>query len=429
MRPRFAPLETVQSSLIGLIGVTAAIAPLAVPALLVALVLLTSAHDVSSGKRPLQLLAYIKGHAAAALTIAFFAYALVSCTWAFRPQASMTSLLQIASLVLGSWYVAVSLDAHLRRIERVRQTRFTRALPLAAIFIGAYFLLEWATGNGSTLFFVANMPWMFDGFENAIVYAAPGVAQGLHETYFNRTAAAVVMLIAGLAATFCFWPRPALKHTLGLVAVLFALAICTTSGSSTALLMLICGVSAFVAAHWSATASIRLLQALLLGATIAAIPLAMLPKAFELEKSKALPFSFQERAVIWNDLARMTLEKPVLGIGVNSIKYWSGPPGKAVDRQTRRLYWHPHNGYLQIWLELGLVGALLFGAAGYLLLGRIRQLQHPMQPYAIALAGTTLAAIGPGWSLWQPWLVGSICFGWIALLLVRFEFDAADRAA
>lgn len=425
-RTRFYPLETVQSSLIGLTGFTASIAPLAVPALLVALILVTVAQDIESGARPAFAWSGIRTRPELMLSSALFGLALASCTWAVRPMASLTSLAQIALLVLGCWYVVAALNRHLRGMSRVRQTRYTRALPLAAIFVGLYFLLEWATDNGATLFFVRNMPWLFDGFENAIVYSQPGVAVGLHEIYFNRTAAAIVLMTAGLTAALCFWPNPWSKNGLGLVVMLFTVGICVTSGSSTALLMLICGGLAFLFAVWAPDRTIRTLQALLIIATMAAIPLSMLPKAFGLEKSKLIPFSYQERVVIWNDLAHKALETPLLGIGINSIKYWSGPSGKAIDRQTRRLYWHPHNGYLQVWLELGLIGALLFGGAGYFLLDRIGSLQRDMQPYGCALSGASLIAIGPGWGLWQPWLVASICFGWVALLLVRFEFDQIE---
>lgn len=425
-RTKFYPLETAQSSLIGLTGFTASIAPLAVPPLLVTIILVTVAQDFVTGARPVAARGGFSPRPELVFSMALFGFGLASCTWALKPMSSLTSLAQIALLVFGSWYVVGALDKHLRGLDRIRQTRYTRALPLAAIFVGIYFLLEWATGNGPTLFFVRHMSWMFDGFENAIVYAQPGVAVGLNEIYFNRTAAAMVLMMTGLTAALCFWPKPSLKYALGLLGILFTVGICVTSGSSTALLMLICGGLAFLLAVWAPGRAVRTLQALLIVATIAAIPLSMVPKALGWEKSKLIPFSFQERVVIWNDLAHMALQTPLHGIGINSIKYWSGPPGKPIDRQTRRLYWHPHNGYLQIWLELGLIGALLFCGAGYFLLDRIGKFQRDMQPYACALAGITLVAIGPGWGLWQPWLVASICFGWIVLLLVRFEFERIE---
>jgi O-antigen ligase len=174
--------------------------------------------------------------------------------------------------------------------------------------------------------------------------------------------------------------------------------------------------------------------------TLAAVPLAMLPKALALDQNTRLPFSFRERIVIWDDLARLTLQQPILGIGVNSIKFHrsvrtprslqteAAEPRKAVRAETRRTYWHPHNGYLQIWLELGAIGAILFAIAGTLLLGRIAILPSSIQPFAAGLAATTLAIIGPGWGLWQPWLIASIGFGWVALLTMRRMFEDRDDA-
>jgi protein-S-isoprenylcysteine O-methyltransferase Ste14 len=39
------------------------------------------------------------------------------------------------------------------------------------------------------------------------------------------------------------------------------------------------------------------------------------------------------------------------------------------------------------------------------------------------MAATTMTMIGPGWELWQPWLIAAIGSGWIALILLRYQFE------
>ena len=430
MDSNWPPLETLQSSLIGLVVFTAAIAPLAVPSVLGAVILITFAQDVSDYRPLLPQVRNFRNNPATPAVLLFLFYGFASCLWSDRPDYSFSSLAQATLIGLGSWYVAASLARRLPTLDRVRQTRFTRAVPLASIFVGLYFLLDGLTSDGATLLFVRNAPWLFDGFENTILKDATGYAVGLHEIYFNRTAAALTMALGGLAAALRFWPLRTIGNTLGVLAVVILLAISLKSGSATALFAAAAGVGCFVLANWSSYATMRILQILFLALTIGAIPLATVPKAFKLETNPALPFSFQERVIIWDDLARLAFDKAVTGIGINSIKFRKSSAAEVNPTQpgnsTSRTYWHPHNGYLQVWLELGIVGAILFSLAGYLLLGRIGQLTRSFQPFAAGLAGGTMAMIGPGWGLWQPWLLAAIGYGWLTLVMVRFEFEADD---
>lgn len=413
--------------LIGVIAFTVAIAPLGVPALLVGLVLVTLLQDQTDGALRIGQGWRLPADNASLMVLAFVFYAFASCLWAVRPRYAFISIAQNAFVGLGGWYVAWSLANRLRLLGRVRRTRFTRALPIAFAFIGLYFLLDGLSGDSTTLFFVKTTPWLFDGFEKAIGYAENGTPTGLHDTYFNRTAASLVMLLPALLAAFLFWPLEKWGQTLGLLAALVVGAVCLKSNSATALVSMTAGVVFFSLALWSRHASVRLLQFAFLLAALAAVPLAMLPKTLALDTHPRMPFSFKERVIIWDDLATLSLESPVIGIGATSTKFTSiiktKPNEQAAGKPALRNYWHPHIGYLQVWLELGAVGAFLFATAGTLLLGRLRRLTHAMQPYAIALAAGTIIIIGPGWGLWQPWLVAGTAFGWTALLMLRPEFE------
>jgi len=62
------------------------------------------------------------------------------------------------------------------------------------------------------------------------------------------------------------------------------------------------------------------------------------------------------RMQLWNDLLHKAEQRPLLGYGLGA--FWLGWEGELADIGARH-GWNPqsaHNGYLDIWLELGLIG-------------------------------------------------------------------------
>jgi len=426
------PLETAQSTLIAITALTAAVAPLGLPTMVAVLALVTLAQNWREDLSPSAIARIRMRDPAVLAAITFIVFATASTTWALQPLYALKSLAQAALTGLGAMYVAGTLSRQLRRPGQTRRIRFVRAAPLATLFIGLYFLLEFLTGNGVTLFFARNVPGLFDGFENTFIYDATGGLVGLDESYFNRISAALVLLTIGIVAALQFWPRRAWGSAFGALVCIGSLAICLKSGSATALLAFALSALTFTLALWSSKRTSRLLQVAYLIAIITAIPLSMLPKALDIDENPALPPSFRERVIIWNDVAGLALERPWLGNGVKSVKFLQIRPkvqsaAENASSDSLRTYAHPHNGYLQVWVELGLVGAALFAIAGALAINGIMFLPYAMQKYALALATGTLTMLGPGWDLWQPWLIAAIGFGWIALMLLRTEFELADN--
>lgn len=425
------PLETAQSALVALVTLTTAIAPLALPPMVVVLALVTLAQHLSRGWSLSAIPGTLMRSPAALATSAFLAYAAISCSWAAQPGFALKSLTQAALTGLAAWYVASTLSTQLTPLGPVRRARFVRALPLPGLAIGVYFLLDFLTGDGVTIFFAHNFPPIFDGAENTFYYDASHKLVGLDASYFNRAAAALALLTVSIVAAVQFWPRPNWGSALGMLTGMAMAGICLKSGSTTALLALMVSAFIFAMAHWSSKLATRFLQVAFLLVIAAAIPLSMLPKALNIDKNQALPLSFRERAIIWNDLANLTLEQPWAGTGVKSIKSqkrWAPRQDKIAEAGVGlRSYAHSHNGYLQVWLELGATGAALFAVAGFILLNTISSLPQAMQKYALSLAGSTAAIIGTAWSMWQPWFVAAIGFSWIALMMLRAEFENVDK--
>jgi O-antigen ligase len=132
--------------------------------------------------------------------------------------------------------------------------------------------------------------------------------------------------------------------------------------------------------------------------------------------------SVWHRAEIWSFVAGRIADKPVRGWGLDSSRDMPGGKGK-IDGTAERLPLHPHNGILQLWLELGAIGAAI-GAAIAMLGAWRATMPGADAPSRFAMAGSLAAALAvyaTAYGAWQGW--------WMATLwLVAAFAQVAARA-
>lgn len=188
------------------------------------------------------------------------------------------------------------------------------------------------------------------------------------------------------------------------------------------------GLAVGLAAFWLATASPawarRIVGALLITGFLLAVPLG-LAAGYALDAGLAdwLFQSARHRMEIWGHAAWRVLEAPLFGHGIDAsralepeVGEWSrfGPLTDSL------LPLHPHNGFLQVWLELGLAGAALVLAASLFALAAIRRLGIEAQPYALGLFAAGLAMANTAYGLWQAWwMAGYLAAGTMLALAQR----------
>jgi len=95
--------------------------------------------------------------------------------------------------------------------------------------------------------------------------------------------------------------------------------------------------------------------------------------------------TFTDRTLIWTDVLNNTAKHPILGVGMGA--YWVGPPGYDMypmpnwSRKTPS--WRPeegHNGYLDVYVELGAVGeALMLAIIVNAFIGALTHLETDFQ--------------------------------------------------
>ncbi|HUN51893.1 MAG TPA: O-antigen ligase family protein [Candidatus Sulfotelmatobacter sp.] len=121
-------------------------------------------------------------------------------------------------------------------------------------------------------------------------------------------------------------------------------------------------------------------------------------------------YSALHRLYIWEFTAHRIADHPLAGWGLNSARTIPGGD-QVAPGGGELLALHPHNGALQVWLELGLPGAILFAALLWLIFAAIARLEDRFA--RAAAAGLAVAALGIAclsFGIWQNWWVSSLGF-------------------
>jgi O-antigen ligase len=83
---------------------------------------------------------------------------------------------------------------------------------------------------------------------------------------------------------------------------------------------------------------------------------------------------------------------------------------------------HAHNAYIQVWYELGGIGALLMIVAAGGVLHGISKLPKDAIPFAQTQFAVTLAVLSSSYGMWQMWFLASIALG-ASILLVAAHYN------
>ncbi|MEC9022396.1 MAG: O-antigen ligase family protein [Pseudomonadota bacterium] len=141
-----------------------------------------------------------------------------------------------------------------------------------------------------------------------------------------------------------------------------------------------------------------------------------------------LPSSAQHRVQIWDFTANKILDRPILGWGFNSSRYLADKKDKSKYGSLLQL--HPHNGVLEIWLELGLFGAfimlLLILSIG-VRLGRLNPWPERAVGLAFLMATFSISCVAYG--IWQSWWVATIflCSALLTSVLPKNEKNLSPK--
>ncbi len=132
-----------------------------------------------------------------------------------------------------------------------------------------------------------------------------------------------------------------------------------------------------------------------------------------------LPLSWEWRVKMWPYTGSLINVHPLMGWGLDASRTFSGDHFELRGFSLPYLVNHPHNLGLQVWLETGLIGALILSIALALFglrIGSARYLSAVQGAAISATAGVYLVFFSITYGAWQDWSWASIA--WVAGLLV-----------
>jgi O-antigen ligase len=334
-------------------------------------------------------------------SLAFLAWALVSILWSASPATTALSLLEALVPAASAFIIAVGLSGQTRHFSsRTAALGLAFGLALAC----AVMLLDLATGM--------SLQRVLGSRAQAFV--------------LNR--AILTVLVVGTPVLW--WlardrllPRSVYLAFAGLLAVSVI-----SSHSGAAVVGSACALLIYGLARYAPRSAVG---ALLIGAFLALAAAPVIGETLFRSISKAAHermsgASSEARVAIWRSFEVVVRERPLRGWGFGVSPVIADDPRlRQIDPDTRAMLGvgHPHNAALQIWVELGAVGAALAFLVFAFLLRSIARLDAAAAAPRLALvAGAGMVAL-VGHGAWQGWWIA--CLG-LAAVLFRTASEAGE---
>jgi hypothetical protein len=329
-------------------------------------------------------------------TLALFAWAAISISWSDVRDTSLYTLAEFALTIAGVFILAVALPR--------RTSREYGAFVLAGAVASACILILAELWTGLQL-------------RRALaVQSDPFI--------FNRPV--LTVLTVSLPIVLLLLKR----GQVWLGAALAALVVMTVlqSESGAAMLGLVAGAGGYVVARLSrrlalALACIGLVAAIVSAPFVGALADRTLPPAAH---AKLAGSHSVERIEIWKLFGAAVRHEPLIGLGFGvSPRFPETHVAQRMLAENPNLppAWHPHNAALQVWVELGAVGALLGIVVVLLVVRRFAGFPRALLAHSMALlaAVTAISLVGHGaWQGWWPAAIGTA----VVWLLAAEDIDA-----
>lgn len=349
--------------------------------------------------------------------LALIAWGASSALWSIDPNRSLTVALSFSGItLLGLISIPMAQD-----LNAASRQRLGRAL-IGGLVLAALLFITEGIGNAGLHFAIRDA---VDGMLGRLTQARADID---YRFVLNNGVTVAVLLC--WPAAIALWRRHGWPGAIPVIA--FAMLMALASDSTAAALAAAAGVVALLATTLAPRIATGLV-ALGLAAAILGTPTAvnLLPRPDRLvEHAPFLSNSAYHRLFIWDFAGARIGERPLLGWGLDASRSIPGgaieilaikplPTGHVIETQGELLPLHPHNAPVQLWLELGFVGALLAALFAVRTVRAIGDIASAGIIRATGLAQISGAfAIGAsGYGLWQSW--------WLAALWLATTFYVA----
>jgi O-Antigen ligase len=351
---------------------------------------------------------------AAALAVALYAF--LSAAWSPDPGSTLGKAALLLGVVLLSFMAGNAITAWNPADLRRASLAFAIGAFLGTLYILVGILTENAIQRAA---------------EHAVAMDSPDTKKHFVGRFkpevLRRSVTMLLMHLWPALLVLTFLLRPFRRSIFTLLFIAAVAIPVFESGRESAQLALIGSVLAFIlASAWRGGLS-RALAAAWCLAFVVVMPLTFAAYQAELHMDESLPKSARARVILWEYTAERVLEHPWIGVGADATPALrksivaDQPKGFVYPRSTGH---HAHNLFLQVWYELGLVGAVLVALAGAAIATRATLLPSEAQPFAAATFATFGANVAFAWGMWQTWL---ICGAALTLLYLLIAARAVTR--
>lgn len=188
-------------------------------------------------------------------------------------------------------------------------------------------------------------------------------------------------------------------------------------GNETAKVAFLASVLVFVAACCSGKWTGRVLTGVWVACCLAVVPTVLALYHAGMHEVAWLPFSARHRVVIWANIAEQIMQTPWWGTGAGLKP--DGIVSTALPEEVARTFPplanHAHSVFLQVWSDLGLVGATAFAIWGVAVLRTFQTWPSQVRSYALATFTAAMVMAGTSYGLWQHWFVAAYVLMVLAL--------------
>jgi O-antigen ligase len=319
-----------------------------------------------------------KDRPAALILFGLLIWAAVSTTWSpFHPKnAGGSTILKLAFQLPLYW----SAICGARRAEPRLKTLALRILAWGAAAIGVVLLVE-AMTDGVTY------QWLHEGFYSPIRHDYAEAHLG-HSTF-------VLALLWPLAALGA-GPRLRPWLVLGMLSGLGGAALAFSSDAPVIAIVL-APLVGWAVYRWPRGAPKALASAAVVLFLCAPLVVWAVRESGDYSSIQhAIPLSWSLRMGYWSHAIDWISDKPLRGWGLDASRMFS--PGIVL---------HPHDGPLQVWLELGLVGAVAAAVFWAINLVRLASPSPSLAKAAVAGSAAVYLLFGAlNFGIWQEWWLG-----------------------
>ena len=343
--------------------------------------------------------------AASLALFAFLVYAGLSGLWAREPQASVLIVLMAAGIAAGSLMLAQLL----RTEPRETALHIGEGLWIGLLVGLLYTIAEIGSGQAIKMWVYNTLQLGPEALEPSRYFKwADGRLISIHRDDLSRNVVPIPLLIWPALMGAVALPRGRLRIGVCATLALLGVASIFIGHNATATAALVVGILAFAIAWYSTRLARFTLSLAWIACCLGVIPAVLLARALDAQNWGWLKLSGRLRITIWTEIAQLVADAPVFGVGADMTYAIAPRMQEAPLGESEMIGFtitHPHNVYLQIWYELGFVGAALFLAFGLLALRQIPRLGRVQRPFAFALFATAAVQIGASYNMWQIWFM------------------------